>query len=70
MLLDNFPKGFGEGLNSFMGADLSVRPLENHPFWRGCSGGTLDLNTRAKRSNQAHKRTYFEHIGLGGAEWS
>ena len=39
-------------------------------FWRGCSGGTLDLNTRAKRSNQAHKRTYFEHIGLGGEEWS
>ena len=54
MLFDNFPKGFGEGLNWFMGADLSDRPLENHPFWRGCFGGPLDLKIRIKRSLQAH----------------
>ena len=50
MLLDNFPKGFGEGLNSLMGADLSVLPLENHPFWRGCGVGPRDLKIRTKSS--------------------
>ena len=67
MLLDNFPKGFCEGLNWLMGADLSVFPLGNHPFWKGCRWWPRDLKIRTKSSWQAHERTYLEHIGLGGA---
>ena len=66
MLLDNFPKGFCEGLNWFMGADLDVSPLELRYFWRGCSGCTLNLKIRIERSHQAHERTYLKHIGTGG----
>ena len=64
MLLDNFPKGFGEGLNWLTGADLSVSPLENHPFWKGCGVGPRDLKIRTKSSIQAHERTYHVYSGL------
>ena len=67
MLFDNIPKGFCEGLNWFMGADLGDRPLELPHFWRSCSGGTLDLKIPIKSSLQAHERTYLEHRALGGA---
>ena len=66
MLFNNFPKGFCEGLNWFMGADLSVSPVDLPHFWRSCSGCTLDLKIPIKSSLQAHERTYLEHIGFGG----
>ena len=64
MLLNNFPKGFCEGLNWFMGAVLAVFPLELRYFWRGCSGCTLDLKISIKSSWQAHERTYHGHVSL------
>ncbi len=67
MLLVNIPKGFSEGLNWFLGADLAVSPLELRYFWRGCSGCTLDLKIRIERSHQAHEGTHLKHIDLGGA---
>ena len=66
IILNNFPKGFCEGLNWFMGADLDVSPLELRYFSSGCSACTLDLKIRTKRSNQAHERTHLKHIGSGG----
>ena len=64
MLLDNFPKGFGEGLNSFVGADLSVRRFSLHQFWRGWGWWPRDLKIRTKSSIQAHERTYHGYSDL------